>query len=74
MSIMKKRKITKYLARGGGLILLLIGVGYAGLYMHSVLSVLNHPDKSAIFWHTPVLFLGLAGMVGGVTLIIWSTK
>ena len=47
----------------------LIGLGLCGLYLDgTVIRPAGQADRSALFWHLPILFMGLGALALGVVL------
>ena len=59
---------------GLGCLVTLIGVWAIGGYIWGVISVLDEPDQSWVFWGLAVLFIGLAGVGIGIGMAVagWS--
>jgi len=53
-----------------GILLALCGIFGVSYYLHSVISSVNQPDRSSIFWFLPFLFFGIILVGGGVYFFI----
>ena len=66
-------KLITWLGLLGGGLLSLVGAGFVILYvMEGIVMRIGDPDQSLLFWYLPVLFLGIAGLVFGVALLLWA--
>lgn len=59
---------------GLGCLVTLTGIWAIAGYIWGVVSVLNEPDKSWIFWGLAIFFIGLIGLGLGIGMIVagWS--
>ena len=71
---MNKQKLISIFSILSGIILALIGILGIGIYLFSVIAVLDQPDKSVIFWYLPILFLSIASLGIAVYFIIIGFK
>jgi len=69
-----KHKLISILSILSGIILALMGALGIGVYLFSVIDILDKPDKSIIFWYLPILFLGITLVGLAVYFIIIGFK
>ena len=57
------------------IVLMVIGAGFIAMYIwEGIIVRIGEPDQSLIFWYLPVLFIGLFGLIIGITLFIQTFK
>jgi hypothetical protein len=58
----------------GGLIAF-VGASFVVMYFwHAIIARMGDSDQSLMFWYLPILFLGLIGVLGGLTLLARGIK
>ena len=69
------KKPLSYLLILLGWIFLFAGGVFVFLYFRDAIILrMNESDQSLIFWYLPILFLGLAGILGGFGLLLFGLK
>jgi len=68
------KKVFSIALMVAGSMLLFVGGLMIFIYLQEVFSVLHASDRSLIYWHLPIFFLGLGAVIGGSTLFYLSKK
>jgi hypothetical protein len=71
---MKSRKLLPCGALAVGSLIALIGIGFAVMYvLEAIIARIGGPDQSLLFWYLPILFMGLIGVIIGLSIGVWGT-
>ena len=69
------RKIFTYTIFLIGSLSTIVGLAFAAMYVHgAVISRWGEADQSLLFWHLPILFIGIFSFVAGLALSCWGIK
>lgn len=68
--MIKKYRFLGYLSFMLGCLFIILGLFFASVYFYEVYQVLTASDKSIIFWHIPVLFLGMFIASLGIAMVL----
>ena len=68
------RKLLRAAFMVAGITLVFVGGLMMLIYVQEVLSVLGASDKSLIYWHLPIFFIGLGALIGGAALFFLSFR
>ena len=68
------RKLLRLALMIAGVTLVFVGALMMLIYIQEVRSVLDASDKSLIYWHLPVFFIGLGAAMGGAVLFYKTFK
>ena len=67
------KRIIPVIAVFLGIILFVPGLFFTGMYVsEAIVKTAESADRSLIFWYLPILFTGLAGLIGGTVLWLWA--
>ena len=74
MEMINKHKLISISSILSGILLALCGIFGVSIYLHTVISSVDHADRSSIFWFLPFLFIGTILVGGGVYFLIIGTR
>ena len=70
---MQSKKLLPCGALALGRLLALTGIGCTVMYvLEAILTRIGEPDQSLLFWYLPILFMGIMGVIIGLSIGIWG--
>ena len=67
------RKILAYLSLVLGSLCTFIGVAFSAMYVYgAIIDRWGEADQSLLFWHLPLLFIGILCMAIGLFMSFWG--
>jgi hypothetical protein len=70
---MALRRIFAYISLCIGSLCMFVGLAFSAMYVHgAIIDRWGEADQSLLFWHLPILFLGIFSITVGVLISFWG--